>query len=369
MKKILYGISGIGNGHANRQAPIIEHFSRTSRMMIFAYQESYRHYAEQFKKNRSVTVVPVDVPFWAGNRKGLDFLATVGLNKGKDFLEINCKAMAQAEKQIGRPDLVITDYEPVCAQYAYAMNAPLVTLDQQSKYLIGDFPHQLGGQTYEDEIVRLSMFFPKADARIACSFFQVKEKKDIDKKVLIFPSTLKESITLLKRKPSKYTSILVYLSSQRAFVQSFDEVVRICDKYPDAEFHLFVKGADTISAPKNSRVRIYEHGDPRFYKILETCSGIISTAGHMLLSEAMYLGIPVYAIPLAVYEQQMNAYVIDQNGFGISHPKVEKKKVREFVKNLAAYEKNIENDQAVLLREPGQQKIIHFLNGVLEKSK
>src|SRR3972149_4745327 len=104
MKKILFGVSGIGNGHANRETPIIEELAKENRIMIFAHDDSLTVLTDRFGDNK---------------------------------------------------------------------NVPLVTSDQQSKFLFGDFPVTLGGFTYEDEVKRLSMFFPKADKRIACSFFRV----------------------------------------------------------------------------------------------------------------------------------------------------------------------------------------------------
>jgi Glycosyl transferase family 1 len=69
----------------------------------------------------------------------LDFAASLDAaqNQHINFFQENIAAMAQAQKMIGKPDLVISDYEPVSAQYAYAYDAPLITVDQQSKYLIG----------------------------------------------------------------------------------------------------------------------------------------------------------------------------------------------------------------------------------------
>jgi UDP:flavonoid glycosyltransferase YjiC (YdhE family) len=85
----------------------------------------------------------------------------------------------------------------------------------------------------------------------------------------------------------------------------------------------------------------------------------------MLLSEAMHLGIPVYAIPLAVYEQQMNAHVIHKHGFGISHPRLEEKKLRFFIRNMPHFSRAILGDRTVLLREAGQERIIQFLEKML----
>lgn len=72
--------------------------------------------------------------------------------------------MQRADEFLGRPDLVISDYEPVSAQYSYALRIPLVTVDQQSKYLLADSREMptFGDLTPNEEIARLSLFFPKA---------------------------------------------------------------------------------------------------------------------------------------------------------------------------------------------------------------
>jgi uncharacterized protein (TIGR00661 family) len=360
MKKLLYGISGIGTGHTYRQLPLLQHFAKKHRIVMFTYGESYRFYSKYFRHSKNVSVLKVAIPFIAGNKNGLDFNATMKAkqNKNKDFLTVNWKALAKAGRLIGRPDLVITDYEPLSAQYAYAYDAPLVTIDQQSKYLFGKFPETLSGQGFKDEIMRLSMFFPKAEARIACSFFNVAREQGA-KEVLIFPPTLKDRITSLKRRHSS-NSILVFISSQREFVQDTRKVFRIFASIRNMQFHVFMRGIKRFSSlPQN--VMLYEQGDNRFYKILQECAGIVSTAGHMLLSEAMYLGIPVYAIPLGVYEQHMNAYIIDKHHFGVSCPRIDKSNMSRFIQNIPLFERAIKQDKKVLLRRPGQKEIINYL--------
>lgn len=358
--KILYGICGIGNGHTFRQLPIIEHFSRTAQIMIFAHDNSFDFYAKKFHGSKSVKVVRVAIPFYVGNKNGIDFDASAKLPMNQtDLFRINCEALARAKKEMGKPDLVISDYESVSAQYAYAQNVPLITIDQQSKYLCGDFPEQLGGFTFQDEIERLHMFFPKVHTRMAVSFFKVPLRNGGDK-VQFFPSTIKESVIRMKRNP-KGNSILVYISSAREFGQTSEEIVRICSKEKETEFHLFLGKEDVSSLQTTVNVHLYPHGDPSFDKILSECSGIISTAGHSLLSEAMYLGIPVYAIPVSPYEQHMNARVIDQAGFGITYRKINSKKLCVFIANLSVYQKRIQKDKKILLRGIGQEKMIRAI--------
>jgi uncharacterized protein (TIGR00661 family) len=362
-RTILYGVCGIGNGHALRQLPLIEHFSTNFRIVIFAYDASYEFYSKHFEGNPRVMVVEVAVPFYVGSKDGIDFEATEKLEKNKkDYTGINARACAKAEEIIGLPDLVISDYEPVSAEYAFGHCAPLVTIDQQSKYLFGEFPEELHGQTYADEIARLKLFFPTAVARIACSFFSVTEKKG-GEKVLMFPPILRNSVFAMKRGPTEPTSILGYLSSQKEFPQGLEEMERICVSQPEVRFHIFLPRGKERSSFEN--VAYYPHGDQRFDGILKNCSGIISTAGHTLLSEAMHLGIPVYAIPLSVYEQEMNAEVIDRNGFGIRSDSLSEERLRYFLSNLSRFQAALAADRQVLLRGNGKERIVAYLESML----
>lgn len=366
--KILYGVCGIGNGHTYRQLPLIDHFCRGNQLVIFAYGASYKFYREHCRGRDNVTVLPVSVPFYVGNAGGLDFAATAALpaNQVPDRLAINCSAMERAQALIGKPDLVVSDYEPVCARYAYAHGAPFVTIDQQSKYLVGDFPEPLGEEYYRDEVARLRMFFPSADARIACSFFRVPERKERREEVLLYPPILKPDIVGLQRQPiADSSSILVYISSQKEFVQELWEVVRICATQSSSRFHMFLPASIEYPAQDQMfpNVTFYRHGDLQFAKVLRQCTGLITTGGHSLLSEAMHLGIPAYVIPLPVYEQQMNGHVIGKHGFGVCHPLLEAAELGRFLQGLPGFAQTIKDDKEVLLRGSGEQSIIAYLTG------
>ncbi len=363
--KILYGICGLGNGHTYRQLPIVEHFSLNSEMLIFAHDNSYKFYASKFKDHPSVKIIEIAIPFYVGDKDGIDFRASCEspINQ-KDIFKMNCVALDRATKELGKADLVITDYEPVSAQYAYAYSLPLVTIDQQSKYLCGNLPKELAGFAFKDEVERLHMFFPKANARIACSFFKVPIRPGGDE-VNLMPPTLKDSVIKMERKP-KHNSIMIYISSAREFSQTPEEIIRVCSNFKDIEFHLFL-GQSKLYDPKSfTNINIYQHGDPRFDEILRECSGIVSTAGHSLLSEAMYLGIPVYAIPVAPYEQHMNAGIVNKYGFGISYSKLNADRLKYFIEKIPDFSMAIEKDKEILLRGVGQKEIIKFLKNKFE---
>jgi len=359
-KKILYGVCGIGSGHTHRQLPLIKNLAERHGIIIFGYGESLKFYTNNFNQHPNISVCEVSVPFYVGNNQGIDYEATKQLPANqKDHDSINKVAKQYVNETFGKPDLVISDYEPISAEIAYEHDTPLVTIDQQSKYLYGDFPVELGGCTYADEVARLKLFFPKASTRIACSFFNVKHKEN-GLEVMLLPPILKGSTKSLANDSGDTQDILVYLSAQQTFRQTYEEIETICSEFGDSTFHIFT--STRPEEQKVSNVIAYSHGDKNFMNILSRCRGIISTAGHTLLSEAMHLNIPVYALPLDIYEQQMNAFIIHQSGFGISTELLENNSVGIFLNNIEEYKENILNDEKVLLKGDGEQIIINYLN-------
>jgi uncharacterized protein (TIGR00661 family) len=372
-KKIVFGICGIGNGHINRQLPIIRHFiDKGDQILIFTYGEGMTFFSQHFPSSKQLTVIPVANPYYVGNPQGLDFEQTALSEKNKvDFNRINALAMKKANEEFGKPDLVISDYEMVAAQYAYIKNAPLVTLDQQSKYLVGDFNPSLNGTSYQDEIERLNLFFPKAEKRIAVSFFKVVDghhRKDL--KVEIFSPMIRPEVIQAQGHPqSPKRTLLVYITAQQLGEQPIEEwIATIRSVLSDNdEVHLFLPRRLELM-PNEPQLFFYHHGDSRFDALLFASHGIITTAGHTLLSEAMFLEKPVFALPLPLYEQQLNADIIDKGGFGMSGENLTADKLRLFLNNLSFYSKNIHNDTQWLLKEPGNIKIIEEIEEILEKN-
>lgn len=360
MKKILYGICGIGNGHFFRQMPIIDFLiSQKYQVLFFAYGESLK-LLNRYKDNSLIKIVEVNVPYFIGDKNGLDFINTELINSNFDY-SLNLKAFSEAQAWLGKPDLVLSDYEPVCAQYGYAFGVPVITIDQQSKFFTKSTPENINGFTCTDEIMRLNMFFPLAK-RLACSFFNVAEKND----VIIIPPIHRQSILDIKNKRQPIKDLFViYLSAQNGFKQSLEEVINVLQKVDkNFQFHIFTKESlNTNNIPDN--ILIYQHGSPEFEKSLTNCSGVISTAGHNLLGECMYLDIPVYAMPIDLYEQQLNAKIINDFYYGINCPLLELDKLNEFISKQGFYINNIKHSQ-ILLKNDGKNKLLQIINSYLQ---
>jgi uncharacterized protein (TIGR00661 family) len=374
--KILYGVCGIGMGHTYRQLPLLDNLAAEAEIVLFAYGESLAFYSKHFAGNPNVHIVRVSVPFYYGNADGLDKVKTrQGIiddeRRGIHHWRINMDARNRMHELIGKPDFCVSDYCPMTARMAYATGAPLVTIDQQSKYLVGDYTEVLGGTTSKDEVERLRLFFPEADLRLACSFFRVPLSADAREEVTILPPIIKPAIVDLKNRRAAIASgqsgapgnsVVVYISSQREFVQPLEEVLEVLKGVPEFNFNVYVKELpEALAAASPANVKLRRHGDPRFLDHLAECRALISTGGHSLVSEVMFLGIPAYLIPLAVYEQQVNSHIVGRNGFGVCADNVNLPELRGFLANLDDYAENIRRDETVLVRGSGEAEILDLL--------
>jgi len=101
MKKILYGVCGIGNGHIYRQLPTLSYLAQSNKIMIFAYGDSLRFFSSFFADHTNVKIVEVAVPYYVGGRSGIDFQASAKLmeESGVNYAAINSRALD--EKRIG----------------------------------------------------------------------------------------------------------------------------------------------------------------------------------------------------------------------------------------------------------------------------
>lgn len=369
-KKILMGILGIGNGHCSRQLPVLKHLLEEGhQVIVFTFGTGTEFFEKRFPQHENLTILTVDPIYYPGDHTGINFEETANYSQNqRNKIPTNNLAMHRVNQEFGRPDLVITDYENTSAQYSYAKRAPLVTIDQQSKYLVGDFPSDVNGITVTDEIERLSLFFPRASKRIAVSFFRV-EKGDCDPDfdVQIFPPMLRPDVIAAKGTPlSEEPSLVFYMTANEFGDHPVDQWIETIQTSVPAHFSVHVFIPPKLTLPKNaSKVFFYHHGDKRFDLIFFACHGVISTAGHNLLSEAMYLEKPVYALPLLFYEQQVNASIIAQGNFGISSSSFTKDELIEFCSHLDQYRENIRNDTKLLFKEPGNDYVIQEVDRIL----
>ncbi|MFH1193334.1 MAG: glycosyltransferase family protein [Candidatus Jorgensenbacteria bacterium] len=372
-KKILLGICGIGQGHSLRQKIVLEILlTKKCDIVIFAFGESLKFYRKHFKE---LKIIPVSVPWIHGGKLGINFSKTASeeVNNNPNFIKNNFGAMNEAIEYFGgHPDFVVSDYEPISAQLAYIFNIPLITIDQQSKYLAYDF-HSIDNMSGIEEKQRLSLFFPRAEKRFACSFFRINGRAHDKFDINIIPSPIRDRIIDINqvRKSANLSEddILVYFSPYGKFVQPLNEVLEIFALFPKKNFYIFSHEINTVSKRNKKIKNIYlrSYDDNSFGEILAKTKRAISTAGHNFLSEVMFLGIASYAVPLQTFEQHFNAHVVGKNNFGVKAANISFKKLNYFLNNTNYFIDNINKDKSILLKTTGRKEIEIIIDELLRK--
>lgn len=328
--RVIYGVCGAGAGHVHRQIPVIDALLAGGAQLTFC---AHDRSAEVLQFRYPQVPLLRTRPVWlAGAAAGLDLSASAdglsGLELAHNLRVLDELLAAEA------PDLVISDYEPVCAQAAYALDRPLVTIDQQSKFLGARWP-TLAGLTPVDEQMRLRMFFPRVQARLACSFFAV----DGSDATVVAP--------VLRPLPARTAGqhVTAYVSPQA----------------PPALAAAIAAELDRLRCPVERFGQIGGAAPAEaFLQSVASASALVCTAGHSLLSEAVALGVAVCAVPFGPYEQHLNAHVL--SGAGMALGGIDR--IADVVEHAPALEAAIADDRHVLLRGDPLADILRVLERV-----
>lgn len=355
---ILIGVCGFGNGHSARQASVLKSLlARGHRVALLVFDNSERYFQRHFP---DIPRFVVRVPVIHVNASGIDFgkNAAEPLNRFDDGHAINFKAMqAVLDTFGGPPDLVIADYELVAAQFAYAVDVPLITVDQHSKYAGFQFPLINGYSRLEDRS-RLGMFFPTAEARYAASFFTVDYPPDPRFAVTLIPPILREEVLQATLTLQQHTVVyLSYLSVNLDVRHTPDFVLNTLEAFPEQTFTIY-----GLSGQDRANLTFKAFSTTGFIADIASAKAVITTAGHNLLSELMYLGKPVYTLPAASFDQQCCADAIQRNHLGLQASQISVDTLTTFFANLDDYRQRISERHGLSQRFDGTDDLMERLN-------
>lgn len=356
MQKILIGICGIGNGHINRQICVINELLKHKYKVLIATEVNRINIIK--KKFPHENVIELSIPWIVCNENGLNFKESLikynNIDIFKKFLEFGINV----EKNLnGKPNLIISDYEPNVAQYAYAKNIPLVTMEQQSKFIYLD-EINIKNHSSLEEVDRLNYFFPKFDKKIISSFFPITIKnKNI---IMVAPI-----ISKLEKHKTKNYLILVYLSPY-SNSEKYENIINVIKDINEFTFKVYTKNYKKYIRKYNFTNITYSDFNDAFKKDLSECSALITTGGHQLISEAISLDVPLFVVPLETYEQYYNAYMVNKYKLGTNEA-MSKESIINFISNKAEYENNIKLYKKTYFQTKWEKLFIEAIEEILNK--
>ena len=297
--KIFYGICGEGLGHSGRSLALIERLTTLGHAVtIFTFADAYSLLA-----NSGLRPVRIAGLRWRENgRGGVSTLGTLG-NFGQ-FLRARPQSV-DAIRQLAlveRPDLFITDFEPLTALAAASLKIPCVSVDNQHRFcqpLGRGFPLSL--QWYgrmAGAFVRRWITGPRDS--IVAVFHDCPPSRHF-RRVDAF---VRDRIARLE--PSVGDHVLLY---GRGGIGR--RMVEIAATVP-ARFIAY-----GFAGPAAANIEYKQASYDQFAADLASSRAVIASAGHQLISEARYFGKPLLVVPMPnQHEQAINAHYARLEGLG-----------------------------------------------------
>ena len=218
----------------------------------------------------------------------------------------------------GRPDLVLAFYEPMAGLYQalYRPDVPFVAIGHQYMF---EHPAYAFASGHRLDRVGLRLFTRLtalgAAWRIGLSLYPAMDMPGDHLSVV--PPLLRGAV--LDRDVDDVTDdefYLIYLLN-RGYAE---QVISWHEDHPDVRLICFWDhpDADRI-VDYDDTLRFHRLDDVAFLDAMARCSGLICTAGFESVSEALYLGKPILAVPVeGHYEQQCNAREVEMLGAGLA---------------------------------------------------
>lgn len=259
--KILYGVNGEGLGHYNRYVIV------KSILEKFGHEVKLASYGDCKNPDIKIHGIKLDISNGVNIFKAID-----------DFLRLD------KNQKIGySPDLVITDYEPVCANFARKNKIPLISIDNQHRFDTIDYSLPPSALLYNIALkIFNTIFIGKVDESIVSCFY--KTSKSI-------PPILDPMLISLRESPFD----VVYLKGE--YLSKF-----LSNKSDRPQF---IFGGAKFS-PARNRIPL----DSRYFKnYLISCDRVISNAGHQLISECIHLKKEHIIIPIKNQPEQMINFI------------------------------------------------------------
>lgn len=323
--RILYGVCGYGMGHVMRSAVVGAHLAKRGHELCFASERGAKTYLEK----RGAHVIPIVGLGAVMVRNQLDPVLTVLSNLLRQTNADHLGAFANVSRF--KPDVVISDFDPWTARYAALTGRPLVAVDNV---------HFMNRCRHPEEVVSAdryaaSLMQPVANAMVPGARHYLVTSF-VDAETISSDTSLHQPIlrpAILAAKGARNAGHLVAYFNDEADHSWYARALG------GAGVPVRLYGRKNLRGEERSgNVTFCPFSDDRFIDDLATCSAVVGGAGFTLMTEAIYLGKPMLAVPFGnQYEQILNANYLEALGFGERWDGQEPMKVTGFMARAPAY--------------------------------
>ena len=360
--KILYGVVGEGMGHAVRSRVVLEHLvARGHTLKIVVSGRAHGFLSKHFDDVVEISGLPL---LYEDNAVDRDATAFKILSEAPAYALDNMDAYVREVRNF-EADAVISDFESFAYFYAKAHGKPLLSIDNQHAIPLLQHPEEVlavknaAGETVRDyhadfDLARRLIRTKMTGARhyLVTTFFFPPIKAKYRKETSLFPPILRPEILAAKTRATRGEHVLVYQTSASNLgmldvLASLDTTfhvygfLRADSPVPQAIAEKATPEGDDLRYAKNVLLRRF--AEAGFIEDLARSRAVITGGGFTLMGEAVYLGKPVYSIPIAKhFEQIVSARYLELLGYGEHHEQVTREELDAFLGRVSDYSKALE---------------------------
>ena len=349
MAKIIYAVAGEGFGHSSRSHLIGQRLIDAGHDCIFVGSQKSLLYLKQYFGELVKEIF------------GLSFAFVNGRIDKSETLKRNLLKLPEGNRQNdelfkkhfepSEPDLVISDFEPFSAWWAWRNRVPFISIDHEHVLTLCKLEHP--SRNWFSRItasVVTECHYVGAVAYIIVNFFEAPLRVD---SAVLAPPIVRPVVSSLKARAGEH--ILLYSTTG----EDEEQLRQVLDKFGEQKFYVYGFGK---SAEYNNCI-FKKRSTEGFLADLAGARGVIASAGFSLISECMYLKKKMLLLPLAgQYEQIINAHYVQKLGLGISSEKLDEAIIARFLDEL---DKPMPSDERIIW--PDNDRFFQILQEVLNR--
>jgi uncharacterized protein (TIGR00661 family) len=334
MATIFYSLMGEGRGHAARARAMVQRLRDRHRIVLYTSHDALAFLRELYGASGDVDVrETAGLKFhYSGERLNFTKTVTEGLSLWWNVDQV----LATLEQDFARerPDLVVTDFEPLLPRAARRVEIPVLSLDHQHflvAYDLSSLPLYLRSYALAMRGF-VKAFGIRAQRTVVSAFYKPPLRSGYEEVVQVGP-LLRPVVRETQPTPGEH--VLVYLRRSTP-----PEVLKLLSSL---EVPMQVYGLG--ERPAHGNLQFRPINEQAFVEDLASSDCVIAAAGNQVLGEALHFRKPVFALPEQKHHEQcINACFLEQLGGGAWMPieRVSGEDLRAFLKRRDQFREQLE---------------------------
>ncbi len=356
MARILYGVAGEGMGHAIRSRVVIDHLSRSHDVQVVVSGRAHG-YLKALERDRLGVNKIWGLSIVYEDNEVQNFRTVLANVTGAAFggWPRNVKAYFDLAHAF-QPDVVVSDFESWSYLFARTQGLPCISVDNNQIVNRGEHPPEVIADHEGEYLVAKAVVkakLPGCFHYLIATFFQPIAVK---RRTTLLPPVLRPDI--LAARPERGEHLLVYQTSTSN--TALPEILRRAGR----ECRIYGLRRDLAADERDGNLLWRPFSEPSFIEDLRTARAVVSGGSFTLMSEAVYLGKPMLAVPVKrQFEQILNARYLERLGYGVAAEAIDDAVLAGFLARLPDLERGLAG-----YRQDGNRELLAKLDETIARA-